>query len=119
MGKFNQYIEAAINERMEGGTPTPTTSSNILTKGAGQSGTVAETYDLELVDKNIRGMINGKNIGTVSIDEFSKQYPDIAKQVLEVLKRDGAARYAPDMQPPSDFVKNPRTSGKLVATPDA
>lgn len=118
MGKFNNYIEAAINERMEGGAPVPTTSSNVLSKGAGMSGTVAETYELELVDKNIVGKVNGKDIGTLSIADFTKQFPEIAKAVLEVLKRDGAARYAPDKMPPADFVSNPQTGGKIKATPD-
>jgi hypothetical protein len=117
MGKFDEYMAKAYTERMEGGDPTPIGSSKELSTGKGQSGTVATTYDLELAGNIIKGNINGNPVN-ISVQDFAKQYPDIAKGVLEVLKRDGAAHYAPDKQPPSDFVQNPQTKGQMVATKD-
>lgn len=117
MSKLKKYLEQVYTERMEGGDPTPIGSSKELTTGKGQSGTVATTYDLELAGTMIKGNINGNPVN-LSVQDFAKQYPDIAKGVLEVLKRDGSAKYAPDKQPPADFVQNPQTKGKMVATPD-
>jgi len=117
MSKFDTYMEKVYTERMEGGSPTPIGSSKELTTGKGMSGTVATTYDLELAGNLIKGTINGNPVN-VSVQDFAKQYPEIAKGVLEVLKRDGSAKYAPDKTPPSDFVQNPQTKGKMVATPD-
>lgn len=117
MGKLNEYLDKVYTERMEGGSPTPIGSSKELSTGAGQSGTVATTYSLELAGKMVTGNINGNPVN-LDINAFAKQYPDIAKGVLEVLKRDGHAAYAPDKQPPADFVQNPQTKGKMIATPD-
>lgn len=116
MSKLSDYLEKAYNERMEGGDPTPIGSSKELSTGKGQSGTVATTYDLELAGTIIKGSINGNPVN-ISIQDFAKQYPDIAKGVLEVLKRDGSARYSDDA-PPSDFIANPQTKGQMKAQPD-
>lgn len=116
MSKFNEYMEKIYTERMEGGSPVPIGSSKELSTGKGMSGTVATTYDLELAGNIIKGTVNGNPVN-ISIQDFSKQYPDIAKGVLEVLKRDGSARYAADV-PPADFVQNPQTKGQLKTQPD-
>lgn len=116
MSKFDTYMEKVYTERMEGGDPTPIGSSKELSTGKGQSGTVATTYDLELAGTIIKGTVNGQNVN-ISVQDFAKQYPDIAKGVLEVLKRDGSAKYAADA-PPSDFSQNPQTKGQMKAQPD-
>ncbi len=110
---FKEYLE---NISMAG-APAPTVSSKELSTGKGTAGIVT-TYELEMIGNDIIGRINGQDIGKLSIQDFSTKYPDIAKEVLPILKRDGAAKYAPDMQPPMDFVKNPQTKNTMVATPD-
>lgn len=114
--KLREYLEKAYQERMEG-SPTPIGSSKELASGKGQANAVSTTYDLELAGRIVKGTINGNPVN-ISIDDFSRQFPEIAKGVLETLKAQGAARYTPDKQPPADFVQNPQTKGKMVATPD-
>lgn len=117
MAQLKDYLEKVYQERMEGGAPTPTTSSKELTKGQGLSGTLVSTYDLELAGNIIKGHINNEKI-SLNLNEFATKYKDIAGEILTILKKDGVARYSPDKQPPSDFVKNPRTKNQLQATPD-
>jgi len=98
MATFKEYLERIYSEEMAG---------------------VAETYQLELIGAKITGMVNGKDIGSMSTQEFAQKYPAIAKEVGPILNETGAAaKYAPDKKPPYDFVKSPTTKNQLVATPD-
>lgn len=104
-------------EKMEGSpVPVPTDNSNVLTKGAGQSGAVAETLQLEIYEngQKIRGFVNNERVD-MDLKEFIQKYPDVAKSILA---GDQVVKYAADVEPPADFVKNPRTKGQVIKTPD-
>lgn len=77
MSKFNQYIEAAINERMEGGAPTPVASSHELTKGAGQSGTT-DNFQVEYVGGKFYKLIGNQKPAEFAPDQNLKANMDAA-----------------------------------------
>ena len=116
MSKFYEYLQHVYQEKMEGSYIYGNTHHEIKTgKGVVSS---ALTYQLELINNKIVGFINNKDIGELTIEEFTKKYPTIAKQVLTALKQNGSAKFIPDKKPPYDFVQAPTTGNKIKVTPD-
>jgi hypothetical protein len=112
------YLQKIYDENTMRGSIAPGATSKEFSTGKGAAGH-AENYQLELVGKDITGFINNQDIGKISVEEFSKQYPEMAKEILQILYQRGmAAKFAPDKKPPYDFVKGPTTKNKLIVTPD-
>jgi hypothetical protein len=120
MSKFDEYLERIYNEKMEGSTPFARKSSTELETGKGQSGTVADTLNLEIYadGQKIKGTVNNEKFDG-SLKEFAAKYPDVAKQVLSGETAQGIKeKYGKD-DPVPDFKKDPQTKGKIIKTPDA
>jgi len=115
MKLFEQYLNKVYEENMQGSLAPGLTSKEFTTgKGAASPTT---TYELELAGNTITGRINNQNV-TLSLQDFSAQYPDLAREILAKLQTDGVAKYAPDDKRTIDFRRNPQTKNTLMATPD-